>query len=297
MIAIIKKEMRGYFNSWIGYVFLFILVGLVGVFFTLINIYSMSGAFQNALGNITILLLLLVPVLTMRLFAEEARQKTDQLLYTSPVPVTSIVLAKFLSAFALAVLGLLITVIYCLMITPYGTLPVAEIFTSYLGYALLMAAFISMGMFVSACTENQIIAAVVTFFAMIFMYIMESMANFISSNLTSSSTGGSAALPSLAFCVIVVGIVLYLIYDSTKHLYLTLFIGLVLLAATVGLLVYDQTIFDGLLVNVVKWFSVLSRFTSFSQGILNLADIVYYFSFTGLFIYLSINAIEKRRWR
>jgi ABC-2 type transport system permease protein len=297
MLAIIKKEMRGYFNSWIGYVFLFILVGLVGVFFTLINLYGMSSAFQNALGNITILLLVIVPVLTMRLFAEEARQKTDQLLYTSPVSVTSIVLAKFLSAFALALLGLLITVLYCLMITPYGTLPFAEIFTSYLGYALLMAAFISLGMFVSACTENQIIAAVVTFFALIFMYIMDSVADFISNSVTASSTGGSAALTSLVFCVIVIGILLYLIYDSTKHLYLTFFIGLVLLAATIGLLVYDQTIFDGLLVNIVRWFSVLSRFTSFNQGILNLADIVYYFSFAGLFIYLSINAIEKRRWR
>jgi ABC-2 type transport system permease protein len=292
-----KKEMRGYFNSWIGYVFLFILVGLVGVFFTLINLYSMSSAFQNALGNITILLLVIVPVLTMRLFAEEARQKTDQLLYTSPVSVTSIVFAKFLSAFALAVIGLLVTVIYCLMIMPYGTLPHAEIFTSYLGYTLLMSAFISLGMFVSACTESQIIAAIVTFFAMIFMYIMDSVADFISNTITSSSTGGTAALASLLFCAIVIGVLLYLIYDSTKHLYFTFFIGLVLLGVTVGLLVYDQTVFDGLLVNVIKWFSVLSRLANFDQGILNLADIVYYISFSGLFIYLSINAIEKRRWR
>ncbi|MDR1913355.1 MAG: ABC transporter permease [Clostridiales bacterium] len=297
MLAIIKKEMRGYFNSWIGYIFLFILVGLVGIFFTLINLYYGSGNFQDALSNIPIFCLILIPVLTMRLFAEEARQKTDQLLYTSPVSVLGIVLAKFFSAFILSFAALLITIIYPLMISSFGTLPASEIFTAYLGYALLMASFISVGMFVSACTENQIIAAVITFFVMLFMYIMDGIASFINSNITASSTGSAAGLNSLIFIIIVMGVFLYLIYDSTKNFYFTGLFGLVLLAIIVGLFVYDTSIFDGLLVKTVNWFSVMARFSSFGSGILNIADIVYYITFAGAFIYLTVNAIEKRRWK
>jgi ABC-2 type transport system permease protein len=297
MSAIMKKEMRGYFNSWIGYVFLFILVALVAVFFALINLYSMSANFQDALGNIPIFCLILVPVLTMRIFAEEARQKTDQLLYTSPVTVPSIVMAKFLSAFILALIGLAITGLFAVMIMPYGKLPGPQIMTSYLGYALLFAAFISVGMFISACTDNQIIAAVVSFFVLMFLYIMDGIASYISNIVTSTSTGSSSGLVSLVFVAVVIAVLAYIIYDSTKNFYVSLSVAVILLAAAIVVYIVKSSAFDGLLVKVVNWFSIMTRFDNFSNGILSISDIIYYISFTGAFIYLTINTIEKRRWK
>jgi ABC-2 type transport system permease protein len=295
--AIIKKELRGYFNSWIGYIFLFILVGLVGVFFALVNLNYQMGNFQDTLTNITIFLLILIPVLTMRLFAEEARQKTDQLLFTSPVTVTSIVLGKFLSAFILACTGLALTLIYPVMIIPYGTLPGAEIFVVYLGYALLIACFISVGMFISACTENQLISAVITFFVMIFMYIMDGIASQITSIVTASQSTSSAAMISLLFVAIIIAVLAYIIYDATKNYYAAGGLALILIAAAAGLYVYDASMFDGFLTKSIQWISLMSRFTNFENGVLNIADIIYYISFAAMFIYLSVNVIEKRRWK
>ena len=297
MTAIIRKELRGYFNSWIGYIFLFILVGLVSIFFAFYNLAGQNGNFQYTLTNITIFLLIIIPVLTMRLFAEEARQKTDQLLFTAPISITSIVLGKYLSAFILACIGLALTVIFPLMISRFGELPTSEIFTVYLGYTLLISCFISVGMFISACTENQIISAVFTFFVMIFMYIMDSIANAINNTITASQTTASAALISLSFVAVIIAILAYIVYDSTKNYYVAGGLALVLIAAACGVYAFDASIFDGILVKSAQWLSVMSRFTNFESGVLSVSDIVYYITFTAAFIYLSINAIEKRRWK
>jgi len=297
MSAIIRKELRSYFNSWIGYIFLFILIGLVGIFFAFINIRYQNGDFQNTLNQITIFLLILIPVLTMRLFAEEARQKTDQLLFTAPVSISSIVIGKFLSAFILACMGMAITAVYPLMISGFGTLPSTQILTLYLGFVLLIACFISVGMFVSVCTENQIIAAVITFLLMIFMFIMDAVVSFINDTINNSQSASSASLVSVGFIALVVVLLAYLVYDSTKNLYAGGITLLILVAAATGLYFYNSSMFDGIIVKVTQWLSVMSRFDNFNNGILNVSDIIYYISFTAAFIYLSINTLEKRRWR
>ena len=297
MAAIIKKELRAYFNSWIGYIFLLILVGLVGVFFWQINIRSQIADFQLTLGNLPIFLLILIPVLTMRLFAEEARQKTDQLLFTAPVTVSSVVLAKFFSAFLLVCIALVITLVFPFMLSFYGDLPYSEIFTVYIGFALLIPCFIAVGMFISACTENQIIAAVITFFVMIFLYIMEAIVSFINDSVTASQAIGSSALISLIFIAIIIALLAYIIYDSTKNYYIAGGLALILISLSTGLYAYDTTIFDVMLVRGTQWLSIMTRFDNFNHGVLNVSDIIYYISFAGAFVYLTINVIEKRRWK
>jgi len=298
MSAIIKKELRGYFNSWLGYIFLFIFVGIIGIFFTFSNLAGQNGDFQYTLSSLTMFQLILIPVLTMRLFSEEARQRSDQLLFTAPVTVTAIVMGKFLSAFILACIALALTALFPLMISPYGALPYAQILTQYLGYVLLIACFISVGMFISTCTENQIVAAVITALAIFFMLIMDAIANAVNGAVTNSSaSSSSASFVSIAFVVVVIALLAYLLYDSTKNLYIGAISALVLIAAAAALYVLYPTLFDGIIVKVTQWLSVMTKFSNFSNGILNISDIVYYISFTGAFIYLSINTIEKRRWK
>ncbi|MDR1539806.1 MAG: ABC transporter permease [Clostridiales bacterium] len=291
MTAIIKKELRGYFNSWIGYVFLFIFVGLVGVFFSLINLQNQYPGFQDSMSNITIFYLVLIPVLTMRLFAEEARQKTDQLLFTSPVTVMSIVVGKFLSALCLSVIGMAITVLFPIIISRYGTLPYAQIITSYLGYILLTACFISVGMFISVLTDNQIIAAVVTFFTMILFLILDAIASALTSGPAATAMG------SMVFLSVIIAMIAFFVYDSTKNYYVAGISALVLIGVATATYLIDATLYDGLIGKVIRWLSIMSRFTNFSSGIINVSDIVYYITFAIVFVYFTINVIEKRRWR
>jgi len=297
MAAIIKKELRAYFNSWIGYIFLFILVGLVGVFFWQINLGAQIGDFQFTLGSLPIFLLVLIPVLTMRLFAEEARQKTDQLLFTAPVTVSSVVLAKFFSAVLLVCIALAITVIFPFMLSFFGELPYSQIFAVYIGFVLLVPCFIAVGMFISACTENQIIAAVITFFVMIFLYIMENIVHFINDSVTASQAIGSSALISLIFIAVVIAVLAYIIYDSTKNYYIAGGLALILISVSTGVYAYDPSIFDVMLVRGTQWLSIMTRFDNFNNGVLNVSDIIYYITFAGIFVYLTINVIEKRRWK
>jgi len=110
MITIYKKEMRTYFTNMVGYIFLAALLFLTGMWFTFDNVQMQHANFQNVLGSVTIFFFILIPTLTMRLFSEEIRQKTDQLLFTSPLTVAGIVLGKFFAAFSLFLIGTLITI-------------------------------------------------------------------------------------------------------------------------------------------------------------------------------------------
>ena len=287
MTAIYKKEMRMYFTQMIGYVFLAFLLLLVGIWFTLLNVRSQDGNFQVVLANVTIFFFILMPVLTMRLFSEEARQKTDMLLFTGPLSVTAIVLGKFFAALTLFLFGVLLTVLLPFLVRGYGDLPVNQIVGAYVGFVLLGAACIAIGVFISVLTENQIIAAVGTMGAIFIMFLMDSIA-------VSMPT---SAFASFMFVLFVIAVVVAVFYNSTRNILAAVIAGVVGLAVAGGLYLFDNLIYDGIIVRVLLWFSIFSRFNIFSRGILNLSDIVYYLSFSALFLYLTVNVIEKRRWR
>jgi ABC-2 type transport system permease protein len=287
MTAIYKKEMRTYFTQMMGYVFLAFLLLLVGIWFVLLNVSGNDGNFHFTLSNVTIFFFILMPVLTMRLFSEEARQKTDQLLFTSPLSVIGIVLGKFFAAGSLFLLGTVITVIFPVLIRGYGDLPVSQIAGTYVGFFLLGLACIAIGLFISVLTENQIIAAVGTMGAVFVMFLVDAIAV------------GMPASPfaSLLFVLFIIAAVVGVWYNSTRNIAAAVVVAVLGLAVAGGLYLWDNLIYDGLIVRVLLWLSLFSRFDFFTRGILRVSDIVYYVSFSGLFIYLTANVIEKRRWR
>jgi ABC-2 type transport system permease protein len=292
MTAILKKELRAYFNSLIGYVFLTIFVLITGIMFSFNNLLGQSAAFTDSMSFFTITMLILMPVLTMRLFAEENRQKTDQLLYTSPVTVLSIVTAKYLAALLLMVMALAVTLLFPFMISTIGTLSyVPQTITTYIGYFLLFSAYISVGVFISALTDNQLIAAVCTFLVILMTIFMDSIASGLASGLPATP------MASVFFIAFLIGVLAYIIYDSTRNFYAAVITVAALLAVTVVVYILNPAVLDGFIVKTIKWFSVMGRFNSFSSGIINVADIVYYISFSAAFLYFSVNVIEKRRWR
>lgn len=163
MRAVYRKEMRQYFHSVIGYVFLAIFLFINAFYFLLQNLMPRSGDITDYFQATITLEMFLMPMLTMRSFSEEKRQKTDLLLYTMPVDTKHVVLGKFLAAESVLLLGLIVTLAFPVILALCGSVQIWMTVGNYVGILLLMSAFIAIGMFVSAMTENQIVSAILSY--------------------------------------------------------------------------------------------------------------------------------------
>jgi ABC-2 type transport system permease protein len=175
MLAIFKKELRSYFLNAIGYVYLGVFLAVSALLCCYTTLGSGTYDTSNYFAFISIIFIILIPLLTMRLFAEEKKLRTEQLILTSPVSIAGMVFGKFLAAFTLFTIGILLSLINFIPLCVYANMdgvndayassvgPVASIiFSNTLGLLLLGAAFIAVGMFVSSLTENQLAAAIIT---------------------------------------------------------------------------------------------------------------------------------------
>ncbi len=182
MTAIFKREFKSYFHTMTGPVFVAVLLAFTGIFFTAYNLIQGWPYFSAALSSVSIVLLLLVPILTMRSFAEEKRMKTDQLLLTSPVSVTQIVLGKYLSMAAVFGIPCLLMFLGPIMIRIYGGGVFLADSIAVVEFFLMGAAYIAIGMFISSLTENQLIAAVGTFAILLILQLADSMSSLFPSS-------------------------------------------------------------------------------------------------------------------
>lgn len=173
MSAIYKRELKAYFRTPIGYIFIGMFLLVSGYMFTGNNLIMGAPGIDGVLGNLLIVFLFLVPILTMRLLSEERNLKTDQILLTSPVSVGDIVLGKYFAALTVYLITLGITLIYLIVLAIHGEPAYAQILCNYVGFALLGAAFISIGIFISSLTENQATSAVSTFAVLLLLFIID----------------------------------------------------------------------------------------------------------------------------
>jgi ABC-2 type transport system permease protein len=286
MLAVFKRELRSYFNTPIGYIFMAAFLFFGGLFFALINLFGKNPDFSATLGNITFIFLLTVPILTMRLLSEERNKKTDQLLLTSPLSLSGIVLGKYFAAVFVFLISLLITALYPFIISIYGILAGWEILGSYIGFFLMGAAFISVGLFISALTENQLIAAILTFVVLLLNYLIDALMQIVP---TSTLSG------IIFIALVVLGLAIF-IYLSTRNAYIGILWVLLGGAATALIGILNASLYQGLIVKVLTWLSLLDRYNEFSMGILSLSPIVYYLTFSAIFVFLTVRTQEKRRW-
>lgn len=189
--SIARKELMAYFSSPIAYAVIAVFMLLVGFFFYSLvwwfNSQSMQMAqnpyyaqqvninqmvFSPLFHNISIILLLMLPLLTMRLFAEEKKNGTEELLFTSPVSVNQIILGKYLASLVVLAAMLLLTGILSLFAFAYGNPEMAPVLVGYLGLFLMGAAFIAVGIFFSSLTENQIVSAILTFGVLLLFWVL-----------------------------------------------------------------------------------------------------------------------------
>lgn len=171
MLAVFKREFQAFFLSPIAYVFMGFFLLVAGLFFATTNILSQTASYNAMLGNMSFLFMLIVPVLTMRLLSEDRKNKTDQLLLTSPISVTSMVMGKYLAALSVFGITLVVSFIYPAILGAFGNPSFLEIMTGYIGFFLLGATLISVGVLVSSMTENQVVSAVSTFGVLLLMYL------------------------------------------------------------------------------------------------------------------------------
>lgn len=286
MGAIFKRELASYFLTPIGYIFMSLFLLISGILFSIGNLFQLSPSFSGFLSSILFIFLLAVPVLTMRLMTDELRQRTDQLLLTSPVKITEIVLGKYFAAVVVFLITILITVIYAVVMSFHGEIDGWESFGSYIGFILLGCSFIAIGLFISATTENQVVAAIVTFCALLVSWIMD----FIQQGVPSDPTAGFVFLAAA-----IVGICVW-IYLATKNLVIP--IALCVLGAAAALIVFlvAKEQYVGFIGKVLEWLSLVKRYDSFPRGLLRLDSVVYYISVSAFFVFLTVRLIEKKRW-
>ena len=163
MFAVLKREFRSYFQNVIGWLFVAALMALFGLYFYVYNLRQGYPYLYYTLSAITIIFMIAVPILTMRSFAEDRKNKTDQLMLTAPVPVVKVVLGKYLAMLVVFTVDIAVFCVTPLILRAFGTIPMGESYIAILAFWLYGAASIAVGMFISALTESQVIAAVLTF--------------------------------------------------------------------------------------------------------------------------------------
>ena len=173
MLSIWKRELQGYFYTPVGYVFMGVFLMLSSVIFYLTIMQTRSSDLLSFIGTMSYLWMLLCPVLTMRLLAEEKSKRTDQLLLTSPVSLPGIVLGKYLAAVTVMALTVLLTGLFVLIVAIYGQVYPSELLVGYLGFVLQGCAFIALDLFISGCTSNQVTAVVAAFGANFVLWMLD----------------------------------------------------------------------------------------------------------------------------
>jgi len=173
MIAVFKRDFIGYFTSAIGYIYIGSYILVLNLMFYLENMLGSNSSLAGLFSFMLLIMMFITPILTMRVFSEEFKLKTDQALYTLPVKLSSVVIGKFLSSIAVFGCLLILTLLWPLTVSFLGENNIAEVFGNYTGILCIGAAYISIGIFISSVTENQVIAAVGSLGVFIALYLIE----------------------------------------------------------------------------------------------------------------------------
>lgn len=286
MIAVLKHELRNYFHSFTAYVFGTFLLAIVGIGAMLYNLQAAVSNFEYVLSFGTIIFMVIVPILTMRVIAEERKQKTDQLFYSLPISTVKVILGKYLALLVIYLIPLAIISIYPLIFAQFGDVYLPTSYGSLVAIFIMGAALVALGVFISSLTDNQGLAAGIGIAVILFNYYSVSLSEYVSS----TAFGSAIALSVLALLLGV--IIRYL----TRNEQLASGISLILLAVITATYFLNPTAFEGLLPNIMRQLSLFDRFNIFVSGVFDLTAIFYYVSVIVFFLFLSVQSLEKRRY-
>ena len=287
MRAIYKRELDSYFHSMIGYVFISFFLAFTGVYFMAYNLNYGYPIFSYVLSSLVFILLIAIPVLTMKSFSEDRKSRTDQLLLTAPVSLGQIVLGKYLAMVTVYLIPNLVFCLYPLVIKMQGN---AYLLTDYCGilvFFLMGCVFIAIGMFLSSLTESQIIAAISSFGVLLILYLWNGILGFLP----------SSALLNLIILLVLLTLVSALVWHITGNPVMAGILEVIFLAAGVIVYAVDSGLYESLLSDVLGQLDLTAPLTDVvASSLLDTGSIILYLSVIGLFIFLTMQSIQKRRW-
>ena len=282
MLAIYKRELKSYFHSMTGCVFIAFLVMFTGIYFMAYNLNAGYPYFSYTLSGSLIVFLVGIPLLTMRSFSEERKTKTDQLLLTAPVSLTKVVLGKY---FAMVTVLAVPNVIFCLfplLIKLQGTAYLLVDYSSIAVFFLLGCVYLAIGMFMSSLTESQIIAFISTFGILLLLYLWDGILSF---------------LPGSALSGMILTLIVVYIYHMTKNWMLAAGIEAVGIAAALIVYFVKSSLYENLLTKLLGRLALADVFMNISSSnIVDVSGLLLYVSILIIFVFLTIQTIQKRRW-
>ncbi len=293
MLAIYKKEMRSYFTSFIGYVFIGLLMLVLSFIFYNINIVKKNAFIGYVFEHnyVQIVLMVLIPVMTMKIFADEKHSKTDQMLFTAPIKISSIVLGKFLAIATMFTIPMLVFCFYPLVMSDYGTIPWLASYNSILGFWLMGITMVAIGVFVSSITENQIMSAVVTFVILLVSFMCFYM---------NTAFSNSAMTTVIFFSVIAVLLGVIVFMQLKENVKIAITVSAVFVGICVGTLAIIYFTKQELLVGLIQQFllklSLYQNLSHFCVQYFEPAAVVYNISIIIFCLFLTNQSLEKRRW-
>ena len=287
MLAIYKRELKSYFHSMTGCVFIAFLVMFTGIYFMAYNLNAGYPYFSYTLSGSLIVFLIGIPLLTMRSFSEERKTKTDQLLLTAPVSLTKVVLGKY---FAMVTVLAVPNVIFCLfplLIKLQGTAYLLVDYSSIAVFFLLGCVYLAIGMFMSSLTESQIIAFISTFGILLLLYLWDGILSFLP----------SSALSGMIGILLILTLIVVYIYHMTKNWMLAAGIEAVGIAAALIVYFVKSSLYENLLTKLLGRLVLADVFMNISSSnIVDVSGLLLYVSILIIFVFLTIQTIQKRRW-
>lgn len=287
MTAVYKRELRACFQSMTGPVFIAFLLAFTGIYFVAYNLSAGYPYFSYTLSGSLIVFLVGIPLITMRSFSEERRSRTDQLLLTAPVSLFRIVMGKYLAMVTVIAAPNVIFCIYPLIIRSQGTAYLTVDYISIFVFFLLGCVYAAIGMFISALTESQMIAFISTFGILLVLYLWDGILSLLP----------SSAISGLVGVLIILAAVVFYIYHMTDNIAVAGIIGVIGAAAAVILYIVRTSLFENLLSDLLGRLALANVFTDItSNSIVDVTGIALYLSIIAVFVFLTVQAIQKRRW-
>lgn len=290
MKAIYNRELDSQFNGLTGYVYCAFVLLVSALFIALITLQG-EARFEAILYYMRLYFvpIISVPILTIRSIAEERHQKTDQLLYSLPLSMTKIVLGKYLAIVVVALLPLLVMAVYPPLLEKLataGSVPYRSAYGALGLYFLMCAAFAAICLFLSSLTEHVAMAAGLSVGAGVLLYLMAFLESYV-------STTALAAFITLAAMVVLLALIFWLM---TKNLSFSALVLVVLAAVLAAVYILSPDSFTGLCTTIVGAMNLFGHFDDIASGLFSMKAVVYYLSVIALFLFLTVQSMEKRRW-
>ena len=285
MKAVFKHEISLYYHGLLAYVFGAFLLEFIGIGAMMYNINSAVANFEYALGTFSIGFIALVPILTMRVMAEEKKQKTDQLLSLLPITGADIVLGKYFAMAVVFVAPMLVACVYPFTFSFYGDVYLPTSYGALFAFICLGLALTAIGMFISSLTESQGMAAGICVVAMLFCYYSADLADYISSTAF-----------NVAALLVLSALLALIVRRLTRSDVAGLIILVICVAAVAITWFVSPTSLETLLPDLMHKLSLFERFYTFVNGVFDVTAIIYYISVAAFFLFLCVQSWEKKRY-